>query len=95
MDELLKLCNDATEEASSQLALQAKALNNEKSDPIKEDMFKRKIDHMNQDKVRKQHHSGNQEFNFDQLHHVMKENDSVCHYLTENDVKFLVLSTWV
>jgi len=73
VDELLKLCSDATDEATSQLAMQAKALSNEKSDPIKEDMFKRRLDHMNQESTRKQHHSGSNEYNFDQLHHVQND----------------------
>lgn len=67
VDELLKLCSDVTDEATSQLAMQAKALSNEKSDPVKEDMFKRRLEHMNQESTRKQHHSGSNEYNFDQL----------------------------
>ena len=109
VDELLKLCSDVTDEATTQLAMQAKALSNEKSDPVKEDMFKRRLEHMNQDTTRKQHNSGshlNQEYNFDELHTRCVQNDNnnnnnnTCHYLHEKDsnnenLKLIILSTWV
>lgn len=106
VDELLKLCSDVTDEATTQLAMQAKALSNDKSDPVKEDMFKRRLEHMNQDTTRKQHNSGshlNQEYNFDELHRVQnnnnnnQNNNTICHYLHEKDKdnNLLILSTWV
>jgi len=68
VDELLKLCTEVTEEATTQLALHGKPQSEETSDPVREDMFRRKIEHTNKDASRRAQSSAlNQTFNFDKL----------------------------